>query len=144
MAAETSDRSKINVVWVLSNLLTSQNPDICIGVIFRARVLSFLDSIKKSVPNDLLFTLPRLVLNIVKKGPVPGMTHTNLTSLVILLGNLLNQLKQVKKKAPYKAADAERTIDDILKAVKSLQKSKSLKGINVQELQWLLSALEES
>jgi len=54
-------------------------------------------------------------------------------------------LKQVKKTAePLKAADADRSIGDILKATKSLKESKSLKNIDVQELTWLLNALKES
>ena len=87
------------------------------------------------------YTLPWLVKNLLKDGQVPGMTQTNLTSLVVLLGNNLTQLKQVKKMAPYKMADADRAIGDILKAVKFLKDANSLKNINVMELQWLMIAL---
>jgi hypothetical protein len=90
------------------------------------------------------YTLPWLVKNLLKDGQVPGMTQTNLTSLVVLLGNNLTQLKQVKKMAPYKMADADHAIGDILKAVKFLKEANSLKNINVMELQWLMIALEDS
>ena len=142
MAAQTSDRAKLNIIWVVSNLLASPSRDLCIAVIFRTRILSFLDRIKMAVPDDMLFTLPWLVANLLKDGPVLGMTPTNVTSLVVLLGNNLTKLKQVKKTAePLKAVDADRSIGDILKATKSLKESKSLKNIDVQELTWLLNAL---
>lgn len=83
----TSDqliKIKLNVLWVLSNLIAEPDFNIRNQVIDRSKLIEYFDSILQQIPKELITTVPWVLLNIFKGGLTFATKHEFVVSFSTL------------------------------------------------------------
>jgi len=68
LATEQSEKVKLNVLWILSNLIAEPDQKYRNEVIRRTKLVDFFDAISVKIPRNYLTTIPWLLLNLFKGG----------------------------------------------------------------------------